>query len=134
MLTPNLSLQYSVSHLQIQRLYIIADAGSNVYSGRYSKIPTEWILHDNTYLHVDEGNDSSTDYRFDQPDFNFGQFRSNLVIRSEYIPCSTVFLVWTREWTDAFYDANPDHEKYSFHFQEKAHNIFLKKFTYRFVL
>jgi hypothetical protein len=81
---------------------------------------------------MDEDNDSSPDYSFSKPDFNYGQFRSNMVIRWEYIPGSTFFLVWTRERNGAFYDNDPDHEKYSFDFDQKGHNIFLMKFTYRF--
>jgi len=63
-----------------------------------------------------------------------GQFRSNMVLRWEYIPGSTVFLVWTQERNGSFYDSDPDHNRYSFEFAEKTHNIFLIKYTYRFRL
>jgi len=33
---------------------------------------------------------------FDQPDFNYKQFRSNTVLRWEYRPGSTLFLVWSQ--------------------------------------
>lgn len=36
----------------------------------------------------------------DDPDFNFKQFRSNMVFRWEYSPGSTVFLVWSSGATD----------------------------------
>ena len=42
---------------------------------------------------VDEDANGITDYSFGQPDFSFVQFRSNLVVRWEYIPGSEVFLV-----------------------------------------
>lgn len=69
------------------------------------------------------------------PDFNFAQFRSNMVVRWEYIPGSTLFLVWTQNRTEF-----PDPEDHSFGhlyeglFDKKPHNIFLLKFTYRFLL
>ncbi|MBU8920325.1 MAG: carbohydrate binding family 9 domain-containing protein [Bacteroidales bacterium] len=36
----------------------------------------------------------------DNPDFNFKQFRSNLVFRWEFDPGSTIYLVWSRGATD----------------------------------
>jgi hypothetical protein len=36
------------------------------------------------------------DYRFDKPDFNFVQFRSNLVARWEYKAGSELYLVWSQ--------------------------------------
>jgi hypothetical protein len=35
-----------------------------------------------------------------RPDFNFKQLRSNLVVRWEYLPGSTVFVVWGQDRTD----------------------------------
>jgi hypothetical protein len=58
-----------------------------------------------------------------------------MVVRWEYIPGSTVFLVWTQEMNGEFFDRESDiHKRYSFNFEDKAHNIFLLKYTYRFVL
>ena len=36
---------------------------------------------------------------FDRPDFNFKQFRSTAVLRWEYLPGSTLFLVWSQSRT-----------------------------------
>jgi len=45
--------------------------------------------------------DRFTPYDYpDDPDFNFKQFRSNLVFRWEYSPGSTIYLVWSRGATD----------------------------------
>jgi hypothetical protein len=57
-----------------------------------------------------------------------------MVVRWEYIPGSTVFFVWTQEKNGAFYNGETDHKSYEFSFDQKAHNIFLIKYTYRFVL
>ncbi len=138
MLTPNISIQYWGQPFgscgKYKNYKIITDSRADTYAQRYNPLPTEWLRLNDTYFEVDEQNDGITDYGFNKPDFNFGQFRSNMVIRWEYIPGSTLFLVWTQERNGAFYDSHPEYKDYSFDFQEKAHNIFLIKFTYRFVL
>lgn len=57
-----------------------------------------------SYL-VDEDDDRAIDFEFGNPDFNFIQFRSNLVFRWEYIPGSELFLVWS-QGANAFEDPN----------------------------
>jgi hypothetical protein len=133
MLTPNLSIQYYGQPFgtagQYSKFKSIINANATEYNGRYVALsPT---LNTDTYW-VDENNDAIQDYSFGRPDFNFGQFRSNMVMRWEYIPGSTFFLVWTRERNGAFYDSHSEHKDYSFNFDQKGHNIFLLKFTYRF--
>ncbi len=61
---------------------------------------------------VFENNSSQADYTFENPDFNFFQFRSNLVLRWEYMPGSQLYLVWAQDRTnfimpgsDSVYDA-----------------------------
>jgi hypothetical protein len=133
MLTPNLSIQYYGQPFgtagRYSKFKSITNANAAEYSGRYVSLNPTFSA--DAYW-VDENNDNVQDYSFGRPDFNFGQFRSNMVMRWEYIPGSTFFLVWTQERNGAFYDSHPDHEKYSFDFNQKGHNIFLMKFTYRF--
>ncbi len=82
---------------------------------------------------VDENLDQQVDYSFRNPDFAFAQFRSNLVLRYEYLPGSMLFFVWA-QGANSF-------EQLSF--QEKRRfgeeifglpfaNTFLIKTTYRF--
>ena len=52
-----------------------------------------------TYV-IDEDLDGVTDYSFGNPDFAFVQFRSNLVLRWEYISGSEVFLYGYKELQD----------------------------------
>ncbi|RNC84487.1 MAG: hypothetical protein ED557_05770 [Balneola sp.] len=74
---------------------------------------------------------SSEDYVNDY-DFNFRQFRSNLVLRWEYRPGSLVFLVWTQGRTD--FDDSTGGFNYGSGFDElfsvKPENVFLIKFSY----
>ncbi|MBL7857377.1 MAG: carbohydrate binding family 9 domain-containing protein [Cyclobacteriaceae bacterium] len=139
MVTPNLSIQYWGQPFGSSGIYSefknITNANAAEYQSRYTPIPVEAMnLNDGIY-HVDENQDGVTDYSFDKPDFNFGQFRSNMVVRWEYIPGSTLFLVWTQEKNGAFYDpSSPGYNRYAFEFNDQPHNIFLLKYTYRFVL
>jgi hypothetical protein len=85
---------------------------------------------------VDENGDGIPDYSLDKPDFNFVQFRSNLVVRWEYKPGSEFYLVWSQGNTpDAFSDLDTPLAKSLFDnaFASKARNSFLVKATYRFL-
>ena len=71
---------------------------------------------------------------FANPDFNFLQFRSNAVVRWEYLPSSTVFLVWSQGVTGG---ADPETGVLSALgndlFGGGVENTFLVKVTYRWV-
>ncbi|MDC8005903.1 DUF5916 domain-containing protein [Aureisphaera galaxeae] len=89
---------------------------------------------DDAYF-VDEDRDGETDYAFGNPDFAFVQFRSNLVVRWEYIPGSEIFLVWSQGIT-GLGDVNNDFGEIIDNqlFGARPQNTFLIKATYRFVL
>ena len=82
---------------------------------------------------IDENRDGITDYSFENPDFSFVQFQTNLVARWEYIPGSELFLVWSRgslgdaQVSEDLIDAVSDQV-----FNAPANDTFLIKFTYRF--
>ncbi len=139
MVTPNLSIQYWGQPFgtagQYANYKTVVDGANAEYHKRYSLIPPSWMSLNGGQFNVDEGANGTVDYSFAKPDFNFGQFKSNMVIRWEYIPGSTLFLVWTQEMNGAFYTPRDvGHQAYAFDFNQQAHNIFLIKFTYRFVL
>lgn len=89
---------------------------------------------DNTYA-IDENQDGQTDYTVDNPDFNFFQFRSNLVFRWEFIPGSILFLVWSQGRT-----GSNELGSFNFHrgmkdlYQVYPDDVALLKVSYRFVL
>ena len=90
---------------------------------------------DDTYS-VDENLDGNVDFTFGNPDFSFIQFRSNLVVRWEYIPGSEIFLVWSQDQSQS---GNPQDKLLNslgdnIFGESKPQNIFLLKATYRFVL
>ena len=78
--------------------------------------------------------DGKIDYTFGKPDFNFVQFRSNLVARWEYKPGSELYLVWSQGSTpDVASDSPLGKSLFDNIFDQQPHNIFLMKWTYRFI-
>lgn len=140
-ITPDLSIQYYgqpfISRGRYDRFNYIKDALAANFHDRvalYKPEAIEYIEEEELY-EVDEDLDGTVDYSFDQPDFNFIQFRSNLVARWEYIPGSELFLVWSQNNTfsgDPTDDLIPSLTENIF--TNQAQNIFLIKLTYRFLL
>ncbi len=66
---------------------------------------------------IDENAAGNIVYSLVNPGFQFRQFRSNLVVRWEYNPGSSIFLVWIQERTDFVEDGN-------FSFRKDVDNLF----------
>jgi Zn-dependent protease with chaperone function len=80
--------------------------------------------------------DSWVDYYFGNPDFTVSEFLHNFVIRWEFLPGSTAYLVWsqTREYSadSGLFDFGS--QAGSLFGKTVPHNVFLLKFSYRFGL
>jgi len=106
----------------------------NLYD-RFIAFDNNQIQEINDSYLIDEDSNNITDYEFGKPDFSFVQFRSNLVVRWEYIPGSEIFLVWSQGNA-----GSQDPKRRLFRsldnqiFGEKGENTFLIKATYRFML
>ncbi len=137
-INPNLTIQYYGEPFISRGRYkdfnyvnnpIAKDLGERITLYNDSQIS----FADDVYSVDEDG--GGVDYTFDNPDFAFVQFRSNLVLRWEYIPGSEIFLVWSQGVTG---DGNPgDHLFRSLNNQildQQPDNTFLIKATYRFVL
>jgi len=84
---------------------------------------------------IDENNDIIPDYAVYNPDFNFYQFRSNLVARWEYRLGSFIYLVWSSEWTGRnIYSDESFGDSYNLLRDVFSDNIFLIKVNYWFSL
>ncbi|HAI42061.1 MAG TPA: hydrolase, partial [Maribacter sp.] len=88
----------------------------------------------NNYL-IDEDIDGAIDYQIENPNFSYVQFRSNLVLRWEYIPGSEIFLVWSQGVVGTgdpseTLGRNLDRQILG----QKKDNTILLKATYRFIL
>ncbi|MFC1731979.1 DUF5916 domain-containing protein [candidate division KSB1 bacterium] len=102
-ITPDLTIQYYgqpfISAGTFTHLSRITDPRAHDYFDRYREYTAEEIAYspeDEEYV-VDEPGAGS--YTFDDPDFNFRQLRSNLVLRWEYTPGSILYLVWAQSRT-----------------------------------
>jgi hypothetical protein len=138
-ITPELTIQYWGQPFLATGDYSvykhITDSKAAELSDRYHTYTDNQIYFDSdseAYF-IDENTDGIYDYNFGKPDFNVKEFLSNLVVRWEYRPGSTVYLVWsqTRDHyeNDGTFDVANDVETL---FSEEANNIFLVKFSYRF--
>jgi hypothetical protein len=139
-ITPDLTIQYYGQPFITRPIYdnfaLVSNPMAKQYENRFSPFASNQISYSNGQYLVDENKDGIVDYRFDKPDFNFVEFRSNLVARWEYKPGSEIFLVWSQSNTaDAFNDLNSPIASSLFDnaFATQARNIFLLKWTYRFL-
>ncbi len=140
-LTPNLSIQYFgqpfVSAVRYTDFKKITQPRANRYEDRFHTFTDSEICYDreNEEYLVDETGDGVTDYSFGKPDFNFREFLSNLVIRWEYRPGSTLYLVWSqnRRGIEGFGDFDWSRDIPAI-FDSASDNVFLIKLNYWFFL
>lgn len=138
--TPDLTIQYYgqpfITRPKYKNFGFVADPLNKDYDKRFVRFSEGQISFEDDQFAVDENQDGSADYSFGKPDFNFVQFRSNLVIRWEYIAGSELFLVWSQANTPNSFDdlTSPLGDSlFSNIFNEQGRNIFLVKMTYRFL-
>jgi len=140
-ITPDLTIQYwgqpFIATGSYSKIKMITDPLASEYSDRYHEFTSDQIdcFIDDGYCSIDENTDGLVDYYVGYPDFNFKEFKSNLVARWEYRPGSVFYLVWSQgrsgynEYGDL--DLNRDFKDL---YQVFPHNVFLVKFSYRFGL
>jgi hypothetical protein len=136
-LTPEFSVQYYgspfISHGAYSDYKRITDPESEDFEERFVILPDPIISGD--IYGFDENNDMIPDYSVQNPNFNFFQFRSNLVARWEYRLGSFIYLVWSSERTgnNTVSDASLG-ESYRQLGDVYPNNIFLIKLSYWFSL
>jgi len=136
-INPNLTIQYYGQPFIANGVYsdfnYVTNAAAKRLDDRVAFYDAQQLKKENGSYFVDQDRDGSSDFSFSDPDFSFVQFRSNLVMRWEYIPGSELFLVWSQGATGF---ANPmDGLGFSLRDQilnQKLENTFLIKATYRF--
>ncbi len=140
-ITPDFSVQYYgapfISAANYSNFKKITDPLADKYNDRFNIFKDNQIEYISDYeaYGINETGSSDFDYYISYPDFNFRQFRSNLVLRWEYKPGSLFYLVWTQENTDSvsegtFNLGNSLKEM----FKISPTDVFLVKFSYRFIL
>ena len=140
-ITPDLTVQYYGQPYITRPLYshyaYVSSPMAKKYDQRFTVYDESQISESNGTFYIDENRDGYADYSFAKPDFNFVQFRSNLVLRWEYKPGSELYLVWSQSNTPP--EANNDLDTPLFKslftnaFAQQGRNIFLIKCTYRFL-
>jgi len=140
-LTPNLSVQYYgqpfIAAGNYTHFKSVTRPRASVHTDQFKTFSAEEIVYDgeNDQYAVDEDSDGQEDFRFDKPDFNFRQFRSNLVLRWEYRAGSTLFLVWSQGRSNSIEEG-----RFSYRhdmrelFNVYPDNVFLVKCNYWFSL
>jgi hypothetical protein len=141
-ISPNLTFQYwgqpFVATGKYYNYKFISDPMAKRYQDRFRTYNNNQLTFDTDHYNIDENLDGKTDYTIENSDFNVKQFLSNLVVRWEYSPGSTVFLVWSQ--TRSY---NSDSGQMDFFNNlgdlfnkgiNTPHNVFLVKFSYRFGL
>jgi len=113
-ITPDISIQYYgspfISTGNYSHFKRADDAHAKNINDRYHAFTSSEITYvepSDTYV-VTEG---TKNYYFNNPDFSFREFRSNLVARWEYRPGSTLYLVWenNRRSSDNVYYSSLNH-------------------------
>ncbi|MFP4489803.1 MAG: DUF5916 domain-containing protein, partial [Bacteroidales bacterium] len=139
-ITPDLTVQYwgqpFIATGKYSKIKMITDPVADELSDRYHLYTDEQINMADGYYYIDEDTDSNTDYGFGNPDFNVDEWISNLVVRWEFLPGSTAFLVWSQSRN--YYSPDGEFEVMNnlsdLFTDKKANNVFLVKVSYRFGL
>lgn len=133
-LTPEFSLQYYASPYASIGKYSdfrrVNQSQSRSLNERYISLTAS--LDDGIYT-LTEQNDS---YRIYNPDFTFKELNSNLILRWEYRPGSTLFFVWNNtiyDYLSRTYESSI-RRTFGHIFDSSSQNVFMLKFTYWFSL
>ncbi len=99
-LTPEFSIQYYgspfISRGSYSQLKHITNPKADIY-GERTELYQDPLLAEGVYKLYDSMEGTRVDYSIDDPDFNFHEFRSNLVAKWEYRLGSFIYLVWSSE-------------------------------------
>ena len=136
-ISPDFTLQYYASPFITGGLYDefkkISNPKAEVFDERYFLYNSQisYLSDENSYQ-IDANGNGTTDYNFGNPDFNFRQFRSNLVLRWEYTPGSLLYIVWSQSRTGSESDGKFDYKNdLSELFKITPNDVFLIKLSYR---
>ncbi len=132
--TPQLSLQLYVQPListgDFSNFKELARPESYDFN-KFGEGGSDIRIEGETYIVDPDGNGPAGEFRFDNPDFSYRSFRANAVMRWEYLPGSTFFLVWTQNrWTEADYGDFRMSRAMDTMFSNGPDNILMAKLTY----
>jgi len=136
-ITPDLTIQYwgqpFIACGEYTQFKMITDTHADAFKDRFREYASDQMTLGDEEYYVDENLDGVSDYSFDIPDFTVDEWLSNLVIRWEFLPGSTAYLVWSQ--TRDYYDSAGAFEVMDNMDQlftdKRANNTFLLKVSYR---
>ncbi len=136
-ITPEFSIQYYgspfISRGSYSEFKYISNPDAKNFNDRFRNYNLTEI--NNGRYGLDENGDLNADYFIGNPDFNFHQFRSNLVAKWEYRLGSFIYLIWSSEMTG---NSDLSHASYGESIDQLrkvfANNMFLVKVNYWFSL
>lgn len=138
--TPDFTIQFYGQPFITRPLFSnfawVSDPLAKDYDARFTPFTADQISFNAGQYSIDEDRDGTIDYSFGKPDFNFVQFRSNLILRWEYRPGSEMYFVWASGNTaDAFGELDTPifQSLLDNAFEGNVRNSFLFKVTYRFL-
>lgn len=105
-LSPRLSLEFYgqplVSLGHYEELKLVADPRAPTYADRFDVLSGNRIARPGggQDVAVDVDADGTTDFTFGEPDFRIVSLRTSAVVRWEFRPGSTLFLVWQQDRRD----------------------------------
>ena len=134
--TPDLTVQYYGSPFFSTGLYSeykkATDPLAEANADRFHRYAADEISFDaaaNSYAVTEAGGGPT--FVFANPDFSFRQFRSNLVVRWEWKPGSSVYVVWYQGRTDFVPSWEPAFgSNWDALWGARADNVFLVKLSY----
>ncbi len=150
-ITPELSVQYWGQPFISTGSYYDFKTAENTLSDNYSERFHTFSIKEtttsagelyyssnrNTYTVYENGSGAGdASYSFPMPDFSVSEFLSNLVVKWEYRPGSTAYLVWsqTRDYVTSDSSFMPGHKFSDLFSKNRPCNVFLIKLSYRFAL
>ena len=141
-LSPDLTFQYWGQPYVASGKYsdhkYITDPLADEYTDRFHPYSASEITYIDGQYEIDENSDGIIDYSFTDNNFNYQFFLSNFVVRWEYNPGSSLYIVWSQSRSffndsgklDFFNDLGDLFNRYN----DIPHNVFLVKLSYRFGL
>ena len=134
---PDLTIQYwgqpFIACGEYSGYKMITDPHAEVFQDRYREFTMDQMTLEDEEYFIDENRDGVSDYSFEVPDFTLDEWLSNLVIRWEFLPGSTAYLVWSQ--TRDYFDSSGAFEVMDnvdrLFTDKKASNTFLLKVSYR---
>ena len=133
--TPDLALDFYVqpfmSSGQYSRFRRVVDPGAGDFDDRLALLNPAVVTLEGGHYHVDETGEGDPEFSFRDRDFNVRELSTNAVLRWEYKPGSTLFIVWSSARDDDLVtgdlDMTSDLDRL---LSAPVTNIFMVKFSY----